>query len=74
MRVSPRNEEILKSARSNRFIGASFYLVMGFVFVGFGAYRFSTEGLGEPVFFFGLMGACFVVFGIISLAKAITLP
>ena len=67
------NEQIVTSAWKNRFLTPAFYLFFGFGLSGFGVYRFATEGLGEPVFFFGLMGGGFLFFGFVVLWRAIRL-
>jgi hypothetical protein len=70
---TPYVEQITTQAKSNRLLGSAFYFIMGALFVGFGAYRFFTEGFAEPVFFFGLMGLAFLAFGCITLARALLL-
>ena len=70
-RRSPYIEQVTTQARSNRFVGASFYLILGVLMSGFGVYRFSIEGLAEPVFFFGLMGMAFLAFGVVALWRTL---
>jgi len=71
---APINEHILKTARSNRYLGAIFYLAFGSLFIGFGIYRYFLEGMGEPVVFFGAMGVGFLIFGLVILRKTIRFP
>jgi len=71
---SPINEEILKSAGSNRYLGAAFNLVFGFLLIGFFTYRYFLYGLEGSSPLLGAMGLCFLVFGLINLQRAIYFP
>ncbi|HEX4140249.1 MAG TPA: hypothetical protein VHY09_07870 [Candidatus Methylacidiphilales bacterium] len=68
------SKQILASAWKNRFLNAAFYLVFGFMFAGFGVYRFAISGFEEPVVFFGFMGVGFLVFGFIILWRVLNMP
>jgi hypothetical protein len=71
---SSLSEHILSGARSNRYLGAFFYLLFGSLFIGFAAYRYSVEKDTEAVFFFGAMGSFFMIFGVILFLKVRDFP
>jgi hypothetical protein len=71
---SPLTDHILKTARSNRYLGAIFYLAFGSLFTGFGIFTYLQDGTGEPVVFLGAMGLCFLTFGLVILWKSILFP
>jgi hypothetical protein len=71
---APINEKIVAMAWRNRFLGSTFYLAFGLLFLGFAIYRFAIDGLEERVFFFALMGSGFFAFGSILLWRLLNTP
>ncbi len=71
---SALNEHILKSARSNRYQGSIFYLMLGVIFCGIAIYNLVASGIFELVIYLGLTGGCFLIFGSIAFWKAMSFP
>jgi hypothetical protein len=66
---APINEHLITTARSNRYLGATFQVVFGAIFLALALYKFTQGGVDEPVIFFGAMGLSFLVYGLIMLWK-----
>jgi len=74
IQCSPVSEEILNKARGNRYLGAAFNLVFGLLLIGFFAHSYFRYGLEGSAPLLGAMGLCFLVFGLITLQRAIYFP
>jgi hypothetical protein len=65
--------EIADSAKRNRYLGASFYLLFSLLIFGFAAYRYSLGSLQSPDYLFIGMGILFFGFGLVALRNAVRL-
>jgi hypothetical protein len=71
IQLSPVNEQLVNTARGNRYIGAVFYLIFGFLFLSFAAYQYFTAGFQPGDLLLWGMGATFLIFGLVVLKRAL---
>jgi hypothetical protein len=74
IRNAPVYDRILRSNRRAQYFGASFLLILGCGFIAFQAYEFSRRGLEPSDLFPLILGAIFIIFGILNILRIRKLP
>jgi hypothetical protein len=71
IKLSPASEQLVNAARSNRYLGAAFYLIFGLLFLVFAAYQYLTVGFQSGDLLLWGMGVAFLIFGLVVLKRAL---
>ena len=69
IQLSPASEQLVKTARSNRYLSPIYQTVFGLFFIGIATNQFFTSGLDQLTIFLGGIGFFLLLFGLFTLYR-----